>query len=226
MNLNVPSLIRPVPWDNAVLGYECFEIVNPDPQIVQTALARPGHYTAKIDPLADKRFLHDAGFYYCDTLILPWCTPEKLVQLHHPDVSFSSQVELEPLAVICRNAFLHGRFHRDFNIDPQNADRRYENWLRQLHGEGRVLGLLFKDEIAGFIAHSNGGLVLHAMGEPHRGRGLAKYFWSAVCRHLFAQGEAEIHSSISFVNIAVINLYSSLGFRFRNPIDIYHRVVP
>jgi len=64
------------------------------------------------------------------------------------------------------------------------------------------------------------------MGESHRGRGLAKYFWSAVCRHLFAQGQREIRSSISFVNIAVINLYSTLGFRFRKPVDIYHRVVP
>ena len=63
------------------------------------------------------------------------------------------------------------------------------------------------------------------MGEAHRGRGLAKYFWSAVCRHLFEQGQAEIRSSISFTNIAVINLYSSLGFRFRKPVDIYHRVV-
>jgi hypothetical protein len=35
-----------------------------------------------------------------------------------------------------------------------------------------------------------------------------------------------VRSSISFVNIAVINLYSSLGFRFRKPVDIYHRVVP
>jgi ribosomal protein S18 acetylase RimI-like enzyme len=217
--------IRPVPWDSAALGFDCYEIVEPDAQTVRAALDRPGHYTAKVDPLADKRYLHDAGFYYCDTLIEPWCTPGKLARFEHPDVSFSTQVALEPVAVICRSAFLHGRFHRDFNIDPKRADLRYENWLRQLHGEGRVLGLLFKGEVAGFIAHSNGSLILHAMGEAHRGRGLAKYFWSAVCLHLFKHGQMEICSSISFTNIAVINLYSSLGFRFRKPVDIYHRVV-
>jgi Acetyltransferase (GNAT) family len=217
--------IRPVPWDSAALGVDCYEIVAPDAHSVQTALGRPGHYTAKVEPLADKRYLHDAGFYYCDTLIEPWCTPDKLARFEHPEVSFSAQVALEPVAAICRSAFLHGRFHRDFNIDPKRADLRYENWLRQLHGEGRVLALLFKGEVAGFIAHSNGSLILHAMGEAHRGRGLAKYFWSAVCRHLFEQGQAEIRSSISFTNIAVINLYSSLGFRFRKPVDIYHRVV-
>jgi ribosomal protein S18 acetylase RimI-like enzyme len=218
--------IKPVPWDSAAFGRDCFEIIDADPQTVGLALTRPGHYTAKINPLADKRFLHDAGFYYCDTLIEPWCTPDKLAHFDHPDVAFSTQTALAPIAAICRDAFLHGRFHRDFNIDRSHADRRYENWLGQLHGEGHVLGLLFKNEVAGFIAHDNGALVLHALGEAHRGRGLAKSFWSAVCRHLFAQGLAELRSSISFVNIAVINLYSALGFRFRNPIDIYHRVVP
>lgn len=218
--------IRPVPWDTAAFGVDCYDIVDPDAAAVRAALAQPGHYTAKVDPLADKRFLHEAGFYYVDTLIEPWCTPERLAHFEHPDVAFSAAVALEPVAAICRDAFLHGRFHRDFNIDRARADRRYENWLRQLHGEGRVLGLLFKGEVAGFIAHVDGALVLHAMGEAHRGRGLAKYFWSAVCRHLFAQGQTELRSSISFVNIAVINLYSALGFRFRNPIDIYHRVVP
>ena len=221
-----PGQIRPVPWDTAAFGFDCYDVVNPDADSLRAVLTQPGHYTAKVDPLTDKRFLHDAGFYYVDTLIEPWCTSGKLVHLDHPDIAFSTQVALDPVATICRNAFLHGRFHRDFNIDRARADRRYENWLRQLHAEGRVLGLMFKGEIAGFIAHQNGSLVLHAMGEAHRGRGLAKYFWSAVCRHLFAQGQAELRSSISFVNIAVINLYSALGFRFRNPIDIYHRMVP
>jgi ribosomal protein S18 acetylase RimI-like enzyme len=218
--------IRPVPWDSAAFGFDCYEIVDPDAGSLRAALARPGHYTAKVDPLADKRFLHDAGFYYCDTLIEPWCTPDKAARFDHPDVGFSAAVALEPVAAICRRAFLHGRFHRDFNIDRARADHRYENWLRQLHGEGRVLGLLFRGEVAGFIAHQGGTLVLHAMGEAHRGRGLAKYFWSAVCHHLFEQGQPELRSSISFVNIAVINLYSSLGFRFRKPVDIYHRMVP
>jgi hypothetical protein len=46
-----------------------------------------------------------------------------------------------------------------------------------------------------------------------------------VCRQLFAEGHAEIQSSISFVNMAVINLYAALGFRFRRPVDVYHRMV-
>ena len=217
--------ITSVPWDRAALGIECYEITDLTAESLRAALARPGHYTAKVDPLADKRSLHDAGFYYCDTLIEPWCTSDRLARVSHPEVAFSDRVALEPVAAIGRTAFRHGRFHRDFNIDNARADRRYEAWLRQLHAEGRVLGLLFMGEVAGFIAHVDGALVLHALGEAHRGRGLAKYFWSAVCDHLFAQGHEELRSSISFVNMAALNLYATLGFGFRKPVDVYHRVV-
>jgi hypothetical protein len=46
-----------------------------------------------------------------------------------------------------------------------------------------------------------------------------------VCADLARQGARELTSSISATNLAAANLYRALGFRFRNPIDIYHRVV-
>ena len=39
-------------------------------------------------------------------------------------------------------------------------------------------------------------------------------------------GHEEVKSSISAANIAVLNLYASLGFSFSKPQDIYHRLVP
>jgi Acetyltransferase (GNAT) domain len=217
--------IRPVPWDKVAFGFDCFEIVDPDPELLKNALMTPGHYTVKIDPLADKAPLSQHGFYYCDTLIEPWCTANRLMKFAHEGASFSTAVPLEAIVEICRNAFFYGRFHRDFNIDKKKADDRYENWLKELHRAGQVYGLLFEGNVAGFIAHSGGKLVLHAMSSTYRGKGLAKFFWSMVCQHLYEQGHAEIQSSISFVNIAVINLYATLGFRFRNPVDVYHRMV-
>lgn len=218
--------IKPVPWDRAALGRDCYELDGADPAILAAALAEPGHYAVKVDPLADKRALHDAGFYYCDTLLEPWCVPERLVRHDDAATGLDLTPALAPLAAIGRGAFTHGRFHRDFNVAPAEADRRYDNWLAQLHAAGRVIGLTCGGTPAGFIAHVDGTLVLHALGATWRGRGLARGWWSAACRHLFAQGCGEIRSSISAANLAVLNLYASLGFRFRKPLDVYHRVVP
>ena len=58
-----------------------------------------------------------------------------------------------------------------------------------------------------------------------RGKNLAKYWWSAVCSERFGAGSTEVTSSVSAANVAAINLYASPGFRFRNLVDVYHRLV-
>lgn len=216
--------IERVPWDSAALGCEAYELQSAAPGTLAQARA-PGHYTVRVDPLADKRILHEHGFYYCDTLIEPFCVAREFKLQPHPDASVSHDAALEPLRAICHGAFEQGRFHRDLNVERARADLRYENWLSTLHAAGKVYGLQWEDELAGFIAHEGGKLVLHALGAKHRGRGLARHLWSAVCADLARQGASELTSSISVTNLAALNLYVSLGFRFRNPVDVYHRVI-
>ena len=218
--------IRPTPWDSVAFGVECFELADSAPALLALAIQAPGHYTVRVDPLAPKQELHRHGFYYCDTLIEPWCTPTRLARFEHPDVAIDSTPALATLLEICHGAFAHGRFHRDFNLDPRRADARYDNWLRELHRDGKVYGLLHRGAPAGFIARAGDCLVLHALSERCRGTGLARYFWSMLCARVFTEGLPEIRSSISTANLAALNLYAALGFRFRKPVDIYHRMVP
>lgn len=217
--------IKSTPWDTAAFGVHTAEIVEYSADALREAAKKPGHYTIKIDPLADKRLLHEHGFYYCDTLIEPCCTAQKLKRVSHPDAAISGNADWEALLAICHGAFAHGRFHRDFNLDKARADLRYDNWLLQLYEKNTVYGLYWRDELAGFIAHDNNSLALHAVAESQRGKGRAKYWWSAVSAELLASGHAEVKSSISAVNLAALNLYAALGFSFRNAVDVYHRLV-
>ncbi len=218
--------IRPVPWDSEVFGIDCFEITHVDAYSLARACKRPGHYTVKIDPLTDKGMLHRHGFYYVDTLIEPVCDdPDRLTHYRHPDCSISTDVAVDMLEPMCRASFLHGRFHRDFNVPSKAADQRYVRWLNQLQREGEIFALLYRRQTAGFIACRQGSLLLHAIRDEFRGKGLAKYFWSAVCEQLFRQGNAPVSSSISAANLPVLNLYSRLGFRFKSAVDVYHGLV-
>lgn len=219
------KLIERTPWDCAALGGDAFELVNAGTEAM-AQVGAPGHYTVRVDPLSDKSILHEKRFYYCDTLAEPYCLPGQLRALPHPAAGFDLRPPLEPLLTICRDAFQHGRFHRDFNVARRLADLRYENWLRTLHAAGKVYGLTWEGGTAGFIAHAGGKLVLHALGGEHRGRGIARHLWSAVCADLVRNGATELSSSISIANTAALNLYCSLGFRFRHSVDIYHRVIP
>jgi len=220
----MPEGLRPSPWDTAVFGVSCYEITDYRETLLAHAASTPGHYTIRVDPLCDKGLLHRYGFYYTDTLLEPVCQAGQLLFHEHSGATLAPDVALEEVSRICRTAFTHGRFHRDFNLSSAQADQRYVQWLEQLHARGTVLGLVFEGELAGFIAHDAGSLVLHALGETFRGRGLARYLWSAACRHLFNAGETEICSSVSAANLPVLNLYASLGFRFRAAVDVYHRL--
>jgi GNAT superfamily N-acetyltransferase len=219
-----PPNFKLSPWDSVIFDINTYEIADPTPESLDLAARISGHYTVRADPTVSKESLHEFGFYYCDTLIEPYCTAEKFIAFEAPIVGISQNIELEPLLAICHGAFTHGRFHRDFKLPRDGADRRYDDWLRQLHYSGKVYGLLFHGELVGFIAVDGNRLVLHAITRSLRGRGLAKLLWTPVCRTLFKNGCNELVSSVSATNLAVVNLYASLGFRFRNPVDLYHRL--
>jgi RimJ/RimL family protein N-acetyltransferase len=215
--------IRPTPWDRAALGFDTFEVGEPTEEALRLAAGVPGHYTVKVDPRSSKEALHRFGFHYCDTLIEPYCEASRLPDCDVPEAEVAEAVAIEDAMAICRGAFSHDRFHRDFAIDTALADRRYERWLAQLHAEGKVFGLMYRGRLAGFIALDGKRMVLHALAAEFRGRGLARPLWAAACRHFVRRfGLPEVESSISAANLPALNLYASLGFRFRNCRDVYH----
>ena len=215
--------IRRVEWDSAAFGRDCYEIAAPNEDALRAAATIPGHYAIKVDPLADKAELHRSGFYYVDTLLEPYCPRADFTGHRDVRAHCARAEKLDALLAICHGAFVHGRFHRDFNLPRAGADLRYDNWLRQVHAAGDAWALRYDGALAGFVAVAGNRLVLHAMAPAFRGRGLAKYLWTALVDTLFAHGHDEVSSSISAANIAAANLYQSLGFRWRHPVDVYHR---
>ena len=222
----IDSAIRSTPWDTKIFGYNCFEITDSNEKTLMYAAKTPGHYSIKVDPLSSKALLHKYGCYYTDTLIQPYCTASRLKRFSDANISILNNPDILPLLAMCDGTFLHGRFHRDFNLSQTSADQRYQQWLTQLNEHNEVLALMVGQQTAGFIAHDHGNFLLHAMDKKFRRKGLAKYCWSAACEYLFNLGIQEITSSISASNLAALNLYASLGFRFNHAIDIYHLFTP
>ena len=224
-----PALVRPSPYDSAAFGMPAWEVTAYTAAALAEADRHAGLQTIKVDPLADKALLQTHGFHYCDTLLATRATQARLrdvparagigigrIDADHPDAA--------AVKAICHGAFAHGRFQRDFMLARAGADRRYDNWLQQLLDAGNVRALYAQGEVAGFIGFHGASLVLHAIAPACRGQGLARHWWHLAASELFAAGQVEVSSSISAANVAVLNLYASLGFRFDQPQDIYHRI--
>lgn len=224
VNESASRFLKTSPWDVRAFSMPCYELISLTPEALASTNSA-GHYTAKTDPVADKSLLHNNGFYYCDTLVEPFCRPDMFRPSLSSDVTISDDCSLEELLGMSHGVYRHGRFHRDFNIPDTLADLRYDNWIRDLYGAGNYFGLFYQGELAAYFGTVASKAVLHAVAEKFRGKGLAKHLWSAAYTRLFNEGYSEVTSSVSTPNSAVVNLYASLGFRFRNPVDIYHKYV-
>ncbi|MGI8603251.1 MAG: GNAT family N-acetyltransferase [Verrucomicrobiales bacterium] len=158
-------------------------------------------------------------------MVEPFCRAEDFRPQLNARATLSKNGDLSKIEAISKDAYRHGRFHRDFKIDRAKADRRYLEWLKKLAKNTQVYFFFYDGVFAGYLAYEGKKIVLHALSPEFRGQKLAKFFWSLACRELFLGGAAEITSSVSTTNLAAVNLYASLGFNFRNPVDVYHKLV-
>jgi GNAT superfamily N-acetyltransferase len=224
--MNNESCLSETPWDKRAFSIETYELTAGTEEALRGATVTPGHFTVKVNPLDDTRLLNRFGFYYCDTLIEPFCDEAHFICHDDPKASVSRSVSREEILEICHGAYQHGRFHRDFNLPRELSDLRYDNWTRDLYDRGSCLALIYDTRLAGYFGYTGNRIVLHAVAHDFRGKGIAKYLWTVACRELFSSGLMELSSSISAANLSVMNLYASLGFRFRNVCDVYHRLNP
>ncbi|TXI38475.1 MAG: GNAT family N-acetyltransferase [Methylophilus methylotrophus] len=216
-----PTIIE-TPWDKKIFGINTFEVLDYSEETLSKT-TNTGLYTLKLDPLADKTLAQKFDFYYCDTLIVPECKSEKLQVFKDERFTSDLETDIKDILPICNGAFSHGRFHRDFNLSKKSADERYNQWLLDIHAKGNVFGLRYEKQLAGFIATHRNELQLHAVHESYRGKGYAKFWWTQVCQYVYSQGYESIKSSVSASNLAVVNLYSRLGFEFNKSVDVYHK---
>src|SRR5699024_3645368 len=144
--------IKFTPWDAKPFGIDTYELEDDAVETLRETENKRGHFTVKVEPLSSKEQLHEFGFYYCDTLLKPYCKKQQFQPYEDQRISLSEQIGIDELVDISSGSYHHGRFHRDFNLEKAKADNRYDRWLRQLYDEGNVWGLLYDEKLAGFFA--------------------------------------------------------------------------
>lgn len=217
--------LEPTPWDKRNFHIDTYQLKEYSEEALEETDKIEGHFTIKVDPSEDTKNLNKFGFYYTDTLIEPVCSREQLVKVSKDNISFTSDYSKDEILAIAEEAFTGGRFHRDFNIPNQLADKRYRNWVNDLIEKDLILTLQLEGRNAGFFAYQNDQILLLAMHRDYRGKGLAKAFTSSCVQEQFRLTDNEfLRTSISPSNPASLNVFISLGFRLRGAVDIYHKL--
>jgi RimJ/RimL family protein N-acetyltransferase len=183
------------------------------------------------EKLSESMFLEERGFRFIETVLHP--TLGDLIRLNIPDQGLeilpANADDLSILKRIAESAFRNERFHVDPRLDPRLGDLRYVRWVANTltHPRQRLIKILDNKEIVAFfiIEIMDDGRVywhLTAVSPEHQGKGYGRRTWLAMLRYHQANGCMAVSTTISARNIPVLNLYSSLNFRFLPPEMTFH----
>lgn len=183
-----------------------------------------------MDRLAESFALEEQGFRFIETVLHPrlddlgpCALPDEEIFITDADAS-----ELEEIASLAESCFGTERFHVDPRLDKAKADKRYGNWVRGIPDQNtQVLWKIeYEQKLAGFFIFQvdDGHCHWHltAMAPHIQGRGIGRRSWRAVLNAHLQNNVRSVSTTIAARNVRVLNLYSSLNFRFDPPEMTFH----
>ena len=233
------------PWDGEVLGFGVaqitqFKILDTSTFDADFAVfsewARDqncGLVSCRLgmDKLRELMLLEAHGFRFIETVMHP--VNSRLAELDIADqgvcVLPAEEMDLPALCHIAETAFGNERFHVDPRIPAGAGGRRYGRWViaTPAHPRQRLLKIAEDGDIFGFFIIEDllcGRSYWHlaAIAPWRQGKGHGRRAWLSMLRWHRLQDRREVATTISSRNVAVLNLYASLNFRFEPPEMTFH----
>ena len=182
------------------------------------------------DQLRECGFLEQQGFRFIELNYRPILVgldafkTDREIDVHQADLE-----DLEEISAFAGQIFTSGRLHVDPQVGPEIGNRRYSAWAANAfrHPGQRVLKCCMEGRTVAFMVveqpvPTSRFWSLVGLAPGLQGRGLGRRVWRAVLAFHRDEGATEVSSSISSHNVAVHNLYASLGFRFPAPSITLH----
>jgi hypothetical protein len=237
------GLVALLPWDEAIFGFPVAELrmgleppkVNDVPLFRDALLSfcrRTGSELVSVRVAASRTdlsaLLLQAGFVYVDFTLLT-----TLLRLEPPSpkggftLRRAESADHEAIYQICGKAFHFGRYHTDPHFPREFANRRYLQWMRRALKDSDPGDFVFvlgrPGKVTGFmhvtLCENNADLRL---GGVLAGSSVGFWLYSETLRAVHALGARSVSTGISAANVRVMQIYSSLGFRFSRPEVILH----
>jgi RimJ/RimL family protein N-acetyltransferase len=176
--------------------------------------------------IVESMFLEEQGFRFLELTYAPYLDDLQNLRLLDSEIKIvpAAEDDRQGLAALAGRTFRVGRYHMDPRVDGAAADRRYGQWVSRAFANAsqRVFKCLRGDEVIGFFVvqgHESDERFWSLIGLAPEfiGCGLGYRTWTAMLKYHQEEGVRKVTTSISSHNIAVMNLYVKLGFRFPEP---------
>ena len=182
--------------------------------------------------LKESIFLENMNFRFIELNYRPYLYNLQNVNIeeYNVHVEEAETGDKEMLADMAYRVYKHGRFQKDPRLMRELGDIRYRQWMLNSFDNPwqRTIKAKLDDEVVAFFVIENPKpghcfWSLVGMAPGFEGQGLGKKISKSMLRQHQRDGIDNITTSISSQNLAALNLYVCLGFRFPVPQMIFHR---
>lgn len=241
-----------VPWDSELFGFPFFELKGTD--IVLSALeehlplwlrslpvSRSGLVYTKVPAtsVAAGKALARQGFYPVETMLTAYQDLSQFQPVMRqispsPRLRAATEADLPHITALAGSAFREDRFHLDPELPSDKADQRYQRWVENGFRSGDLV-FAFEEVATGSLIgffqarQTDPGTIdlsLAAVDPKYKGTGLGGMMYEAAVLESRERGYRTAETRIAVSNVAVLNLFSRLGFRFRNTVVTFHCLLP
>jgi len=178
--------------------------------------------------------LESCQFRFIETVLHPCLDlPDtRYTDNHGLVIAHAVPSDIPVLEGIASSAFIHGRIQADPRLGSDLSLRRYGRWVRNVidhprqrllkitNYEGMIVGLFVIEPSADQSVYWH----LTAISPSCQGKGYGWRAWRAMLAHHAQEGFRSVQTTITATNVAVLNLYAKLGFRFLPPEMTFHWV--
>lgn len=183
----------------------------------------------------ESMLLESAGFKFIEMVLHPFLNSiveNEFYASELIDVRDAHGDELSDLSRIAEVAFKNDRFSVDFRIPNHTSAQRYKNWVLSCedHLNQKVMKFSKDKDVVGFFIIEEDAVArkafwhLTAIAPKYHGQGLGTKCWESMLAVHKSRNITEVLTTISARNTPVLNLYSKLNFRFKNPEMSFHWV--
>ncbi len=171
--------------------------------------------------------LREEGFFHADRML------KAIINLKRSNIDLDKKIRLEirktkdhreEILAIALNSFpVDRRFHVGEHCDDVVASKIITAWVDEIE---EFYVCYFHERIVGFagLEETEPGIYeikLAAVDEKYRMSGAAVSLYAFLVKDCIDMGGKSLYGWISTVNVAVMNLYASLGAVFSEPSDIF-----
>jgi len=241
---------REAPWDTSAFGYPVALI---DEIEVNDLLRARKDFSAfkrwiesnklnliscrlSCQKIIESMLLEENEFRFIETVLHPVCAVlTEYKGLADPNLIIcpADERDLIELRQIAEKAFTNERYYVDTRVDRIKSGKRYGQWVISAysHPSQQLLKVIHENNIVAFFVlerYPDASIYWHltAVHPKYQGKGYGRRIWLSMLANHYEEGVARVSTTIAARNVPVLNLYSSLNFRFDPPESTFHWVHP